>query len=173
MRALRTRFALTGIAAAAAALAVALLLVGPRIRDRIVAGALDGLIAEARLVADLGSDPLASGMPRPELEALTERLARVVGGRVTLIDPQGVVLADSSVALPDLPRIHEALDDLSSARPPWAECASPSCRSRPYVALTITSRAARSGSFFTAHALSNTITGPSAGEYVGHAGSPG
>jgi two-component system phosphate regulon sensor histidine kinase PhoR len=105
MRALRTRFALTGIAAAAAALAVALLLVGPRIRDRIVAGALDGLTAETRLVADLCSEPLASGMPRPELEALTERLSRVVGGRVTLIDAQGVVLADSSVALPDLDRV--------------------------------------------------------------------
>ena len=55
---LRRRMSVAAVTAAAAALLAVLLLVGPRLRDRAIDHARDGLLDEAELVARLVREPL-------------------------------------------------------------------------------------------------------------------
>jgi two-component system phosphate regulon sensor histidine kinase PhoR len=83
------------MAAAAAALVAVLVLVGPGLRRRAVEHQRAALLAEARLVARIVAEPLAAGLPSAELDALIDGAARELQTRVTIIGPDGRVLADS------------------------------------------------------------------------------
>jgi DNA-binding response OmpR family regulator len=99
---LRERIAVGAVAASAAALVAVLLLVGPDLRRRTVANTRTTLLAEARLMARVVERPLAEGAPPAEIDALVDGTAREVSARVTIIAPDGRVLADSSLSGPDL-----------------------------------------------------------------------
>ena len=99
---LRERIALGGVAASAAALFAVLLLVEPGLRERTVAHTRTTLLAEARLMARVVERPLAEATPPSELDALVDGAAREVSARVTIIAPDGRVLADSSLSGPEL-----------------------------------------------------------------------
>ena len=99
---LRERIALGAVAASAAALVAVLLLVGPDLRQRTVANTRTTLLAEARLMARVVERPLAEGAPPGEIDALVDSTAREVSARVTIIAPNGRVLADSSLSGPEL-----------------------------------------------------------------------
>src|SRR6185436_19061198 len=99
---LRERIAVGAVAASAAALLAVLLLVGPDLRQRTVANTRTTLLAEARLMARVVERPLAEGAPSGEIDALVDSAAREVSARVTIIAPDGRVLADSSLSGPDL-----------------------------------------------------------------------
>jgi two-component system phosphate regulon sensor histidine kinase PhoR len=71
----------------------------------------------AHLVRDqLGPLPI-SPQHGPELQALALRAAAAAGARVTLIDPEGVVVGESDVPLAELPRIenHAGRPEVKSA----------------------------------------------------------
>ncbi len=99
---LRERIALGAVVASAAALVTVLLLVGPDLRRRSVEHTRDTLLAEARLMARVVERPLAEGMSSPDLDDLVDAAAREVRARVTIIAPDGRVLADSSLSGPEL-----------------------------------------------------------------------
>jgi two-component system phosphate regulon sensor histidine kinase PhoR len=86
------------LASSAAALLALLLLVGPGLRREARDGVHDVLLAEARLMGRVVEGPLARGAPPDELDALVDASARELRARVTLIDPRGRVLADSSLS---------------------------------------------------------------------------
>jgi DNA-binding winged helix-turn-helix (wHTH) protein len=60
------------------------------------------LLAEARLMARVVERPLAEATPPSEIDALVDSAAREVSARVTIIAPDGRVLADSSLSGPEL-----------------------------------------------------------------------
>jgi two-component system phosphate regulon sensor histidine kinase PhoR len=99
---LRERIALGAVAASAAALLAVLLLVGPGLRRRTLEHTRDTLLAEARLMARVVERPLAEGAPPGEIDALVDGAAREVRARVTIVAPDGRVLADSSLSGPAL-----------------------------------------------------------------------
>jgi two-component system, OmpR family, phosphate regulon sensor histidine kinase PhoR len=99
---LRERIAVGAVAASAAALLAVLLLVGPGLRERTVAHTRTTLLAEARLMARVVERPLAEGAPAAEIDALVDSAAREVSARVTIVAPDGRVLADSSLSGPEL-----------------------------------------------------------------------
>ncbi len=98
MRGLRTRMAITAIAAAAAALVAVLVLVTPALRDRAMAHEEEVLLAEARLMARVIEEPLARGASSEEIDRVVDDAAREVKARVTIVAPDGRVLADSSLS---------------------------------------------------------------------------
>lgn len=102
MRGLRTRMAITAIAAAAAALLAVLLLVTPILRSRSMARDEEILLAEARLMARVVEEPLSRGAGSEELDHIVDEAARDVKARVTIVAPDGRVLADSSLSGPAL-----------------------------------------------------------------------
>jgi two-component system, OmpR family, phosphate regulon sensor histidine kinase PhoR len=102
MLGLRGRMALTAVAATAAALLGVLFLVTPSIRARTLEQASHSLEIEALLMARVVEGPLRSGVPTPELDRLVDDAARQVRARVTIIAPDGRVLADSAVSGPEL-----------------------------------------------------------------------
>jgi two-component system, OmpR family, phosphate regulon sensor histidine kinase PhoR len=93
---LRGRIAVTALAASAAALLAVLLLVGPRLRENALEHTRGELLADARLMARVVEEPLARGMTSAELDALVDEAARDVRKRVTVILPDGRVVADSA-----------------------------------------------------------------------------
>jgi two-component system phosphate regulon sensor histidine kinase PhoR len=95
---LRERLMVTALAASAAALVAVLLLVGPGLRRRALDHARATLLAEARLMARVVDDGLARGASPAELDALVDGAARDVRARVTIIAPDGRVLADSALS---------------------------------------------------------------------------
>jgi two-component system phosphate regulon sensor histidine kinase PhoR len=98
MLGLRGRMIVTAITAAAGALLVVLLLVGPRLRARAVDHARERLFDEARLAARLLQEPLARGAGIDELDQLMDEASEGGQARVTIIAPDGRVLADSAVS---------------------------------------------------------------------------
>jgi two-component system phosphate regulon sensor histidine kinase PhoR len=96
---LRTRIAVTAVAATAAALLAVLLLVGPAVRARSIAESRDALFAEAALMARFVEGPLSAGVASSALDAIVDAAARDAGGRrFTIVAPDGAVLADSAAS---------------------------------------------------------------------------
>jgi two-component system, OmpR family, phosphate regulon sensor histidine kinase PhoR len=93
---LRGRIAVTALAASAAALLAVLLLVGPRLRENALEHTRGELLADARLMARVVEEPLARSVTSAELDALVDEAARDVRARVTVILPDGRVVADSA-----------------------------------------------------------------------------
>jgi two-component system phosphate regulon sensor histidine kinase PhoR len=93
---LRGRIAVTAVTASAVALLAVLLLVGPRLRTNALEHTRGQLLAEARLMARVVEDPLARGATSEELDAIVDDAARDVRARVTVILPDGRVVADSA-----------------------------------------------------------------------------
>ena len=95
---LRGRIAVVAMAATAAALLAVLVIVGPGLQRRAQENVLATLLAEARLMARVVEQPLAEGRAPAELDATIDAEARDVRARVTIIAPDGRVLADSSLS---------------------------------------------------------------------------
>jgi two-component system phosphate regulon sensor histidine kinase PhoR len=93
---LRARIAVTAVIASAVALLAVLLFVGPRLRASALDHMSGQLLAEARLMARVVEDPLARGVGSEELDAIVDDAARDVRARVTVILPDGRVVADSA-----------------------------------------------------------------------------
>ena len=93
---LRERIAVGAVLSSAAALVAVLLLVGPGLRRRELERTRTTLLAEARLMARVVEPALAEGASPPEIDALVDGAAREVSARVTIVAPDGRVLADSS-----------------------------------------------------------------------------
>jgi two-component system phosphate regulon sensor histidine kinase PhoR len=94
--------AAAAIAVSAAALMAVLLLVGPGLRQRALDHTRQALFAEARLMAHVVEGPLRGGAEPLELDRLVDAAAQKLGARVTIIDVNGRVLADSAVSGPEL-----------------------------------------------------------------------
>jgi two-component system phosphate regulon sensor histidine kinase PhoR len=92
----------TAVAAAGVALAVVLLLAGPALERRAVEQSFATLLAEARLMARVVEDQLAKGTGPDALDPVVDAAARDVETRVTVIAPDGRVLADSVASGADL-----------------------------------------------------------------------
>jgi two-component system phosphate regulon sensor histidine kinase PhoR len=95
---LRGRVAVTAVAATATALVVVLALEGPDLHRRAVEQVRATLFAEARLMARVVAQPLAEGRPYDAIDALVDEAARDVRARVTIIAPDGTVIADSALS---------------------------------------------------------------------------
>jgi two-component system phosphate regulon sensor histidine kinase PhoR len=95
---LRGRMAAAALSAAAVALVAVVLLVGPALRRRTVEHTRATLLAEARLMVHVVAEPRARGAGSAEIDALVDRAARDVNARVTVIAPDGRVLADSALS---------------------------------------------------------------------------
>jgi two-component system phosphate regulon sensor histidine kinase PhoR len=86
------------LAAAAGALLVVLVVAGPRLRSRALENARTTLFGEARLMARLVRPSLAAGVSSDELDRLVDAAAGDVRARVTIIAPDGRVLADAELS---------------------------------------------------------------------------
>ena len=95
---LRSRIAVTAVAASAAALLVVLLLAGPALKRRAMARTREVLLAEARLMAHTVQQALAEAADPARLDALVDETARELRARVTIVAPDGRVLADSAAS---------------------------------------------------------------------------
>jgi two-component system, OmpR family, phosphate regulon sensor histidine kinase PhoR len=99
---LRARMGVTAAAATAAALLAVHFLAQPGLRRRTLEETRTTLFAEARLMARVVEEGLARGAPPSELDPLVDEAAREVRARVTIVAPDGQVVADSSASGPDL-----------------------------------------------------------------------
>ena len=99
---LRERIVVGAVVSSAAALVAVLVLVGPGLRRRSLDHTRDTLLAEARLMARVVERPLAEGRSADDIDAIVDVAAREVQARVTIIAPDGRVLADSSLSGPEL-----------------------------------------------------------------------
>jgi two-component system phosphate regulon sensor histidine kinase PhoR len=115
---LRSRIAVTALAASAAALLAVLVIVGPALRQRATGRTRETLLAEARLMAHVAGDALGRGAGSDELDRIVDEAAREVRARVTIIGMDGRVLADSALSGPallavenhrDRPEVQQAL----------------------------------------------------------------
>jgi two-component system phosphate regulon sensor histidine kinase PhoR len=95
----------TAVAAAGVALAVLLLLAAPPLERRARDDTFRSLTAEARLMARVVEDALAAGTRMEDLDRVIDAAAGEVDSRVTIIAPDGRVLADSEVSGPDLAQV--------------------------------------------------------------------
>jgi two-component system phosphate regulon sensor histidine kinase PhoR len=95
---LRARIGITAIAASAAALLAVLLITLPGLRRRTTEQATAGLDAQARLIARLVLPSLAQGTDTAALDALVDSASRDLHARVTIVAPDGRVLADSAAS---------------------------------------------------------------------------
>jgi two-component system phosphate regulon sensor histidine kinase PhoR len=95
---LRTRMVVTAAAAVAVVLGAILLLATPGVRVRARAQTEATLFAEAQLMARLVEPALAGGIPYDGLDAAVDAVAREMQSRVTIIAPDGRVLADSTAS---------------------------------------------------------------------------
>jgi two-component system phosphate regulon sensor histidine kinase PhoR len=94
----QTKFFLAALSAAVISLGVAGLLFATSLRQQIDARVEATLVAEARLAADLLSHaPSLTTVKALDEEA--DRIAQLIGARVTLIAPDGQVMGDSSETL--------------------------------------------------------------------------
>ena len=107
---LRGRMVMTAVAAAGVALAVLLLLVGPTLDRRARDQAFAGLTAEARLMARVVEEQLGRGTSPEALDPVVDAASREVNARVTVIAPDGKVLADSAASGIDLERLANHAD---------------------------------------------------------------
>ena len=107
---LRGRMVTTAVVAAGVALAVLLLLAGPPLDRRARDDAFAALTAEARLIVRVVEDELARGTTPDRLDPVVDAASRDVGARVTVIAPDGRVLADSAVSGPALARLESHAD---------------------------------------------------------------
>jgi two-component system, OmpR family, phosphate regulon sensor histidine kinase PhoR len=107
---LRGRMVTTAVAAAGLALAVLLLLAGPSLDRRARDAAFAGLTAEARLMARVVEEQLARGASPDAIDPVVDAAALEVNARVTVIAPDGRVLADSSASGRDLARVANHAD---------------------------------------------------------------
>jgi len=99
MPGLRSRIAITAVAATACALLAVFLLVGPAVRARSIEEARETLRAEAVLMARFVEEPLASGGDPLLLDRIVDGAARESAGRrFTIMAPDGRVLADSAAS---------------------------------------------------------------------------
>jgi two-component system phosphate regulon sensor histidine kinase PhoR len=95
---LRWRLALTAIAATGAALLVVLALLAPGLREQAQRSTGETLWAEARLMALVVEEPLLRGASVEELDALIDAAAPDAGARITIVAPDGRVVADSAAS---------------------------------------------------------------------------
>jgi two-component system, OmpR family, phosphate regulon sensor histidine kinase PhoR len=102
---LRGRMVLTAVVAAGLALAALLLLVGPSLARRARDQAFESLTAEARLIARVVEENLAVGTSLDTLDPVVDAASHDVNARVTVIAPDGRVLADSVASGSELARM--------------------------------------------------------------------
>jgi two-component system phosphate regulon sensor histidine kinase PhoR len=95
---LRARIGITAVAASAAALLAVLLIALPGLRRRTTEQVATGLEAQVRLVARLAQPSLAGGASEATLDTLVDSAARDLHARITIVAPDGRVLADSSAS---------------------------------------------------------------------------
>ena len=95
---LRGRMVMTAVVGAGVALAVVLLMAGPALDQRARDDAFFTLIAEARLMARVVEEELDRGISPEDLDPVVDAAARDVEARVTVIDPEGRVRADSALS---------------------------------------------------------------------------
>jgi two-component system phosphate regulon sensor histidine kinase PhoR len=95
----------TAVVAAGVALAVLLLLAGPPLQRRARNDAFRSLTAEARLMARVVEDALAHGAGLENVDPVVDAAAREVDARVTVVAPDGRVVADSAMSGPELERV--------------------------------------------------------------------
>ena len=107
---LRGRMVMTAVAAAGVALAVLLLLAGPTLDRRARDQAFAGLTAEARLMARVVEEQLGRGTSPEALDPVVDAASREVDARVTVIAPDGKVLADSAASGTDLETVANHAD---------------------------------------------------------------
>jgi two-component system phosphate regulon sensor histidine kinase PhoR len=98
MMGLRARIGITAIAASAAALVAVLLLTLPGLRGRTSEQVAAGLEAQARLVGRLVQPALAQGADQRTLDALVDSASGDLHARVTVVLPDGRVVADSAAS---------------------------------------------------------------------------
>src|SRR5438445_1666433 len=94
---LRERIAVAGVAAAGAALVAVLVLILPALRRRALEHTREAIADEARLIARFVEGPLARGHPSADVDQLVDAVARE-STRVTIIAPDGRVIADSTLS---------------------------------------------------------------------------
>jgi two-component system phosphate regulon sensor histidine kinase PhoR len=99
---LRERIAVGAIVSSAAALIAVLVLVPPGLRRRELDRTRATLLAEARLMARIVERAMAEGASSAEIDAVVDGAAREVSARVSVIAPDGRVLADSALSGPAL-----------------------------------------------------------------------
>ncbi len=99
---LRGRMVTTAVAAAAVALGLLLVLAAPALERRALQQTADTLQAEARLMARVVEDALARGTSPEALDPVVDAAAGDVDARVTIVAPDGRVLADSAASGPAL-----------------------------------------------------------------------
>ena len=107
---LRGRMVLTALLAAGVALAGLLLLAGPSLDRRARDQAFASLTAEARLVARVVEEQIAAGASPDRLDPVVDNAAREVDARVTVIAPDGRVLADSAASGAELAKLANHAD---------------------------------------------------------------
>lgn len=103
----RTRIFLAAIATAVLTVIVATPLMTWSVRRQMLARIERDLVTEVRLLAEIVERQPAAA---PALHQEAERLATLLAARITLIDPQGRVLADSSSRPDQLPEIENHND---------------------------------------------------------------
>ncbi len=99
---LRTRMVVSAAAAAGVVLLVVLFLATPGVHRRALQQSQATLLAEARLLARVVQQALAQGTAPGALDSLVDEAAREVQARVTIVAPDGRVLADSIASGPAL-----------------------------------------------------------------------
>ena len=102
---LRGRMVMTAVVAAAVALGALLVLAGPAVDRRTRHQTEDTLSAEVRLMARVVEDELARGTRPDDLDPVIDDAARDIEARVTIVAPDGRVLADSVASGPELARM--------------------------------------------------------------------
>jgi two-component system phosphate regulon sensor histidine kinase PhoR len=102
---LRGRMVMTAVVAAGVALGVLLLLVGPTIDRRARDDAFAALTAESQLMARIAEDALVGNTGADALDPVVDAAAREVNARVTVIAPDGRVVADSAASGAELARV--------------------------------------------------------------------
>jgi two-component system phosphate regulon sensor histidine kinase PhoR len=102
---LRGRMVTIAVAAAGVALAALLLLASPPLERRARDDAFRSLTAEARLMARVVEDALAAGTSPQDLDPVVDATASEADTRVTIIAPDGRVLADSELSGFDLEHV--------------------------------------------------------------------
>jgi two-component system phosphate regulon sensor histidine kinase PhoR len=99
---LRGRIGLLALTGVVAALASVWFLANPGLRARVFEESRRTVLAEARLMARVVADALTEGVAPSALDPLVDAAAKDVSARVTIIDLDGWVIADSEVSGEDL-----------------------------------------------------------------------
>ena len=99
---LRGRMVVTAVVATAVVLAVLLVWASPTLERRARDDAFATLTAQAWLMARVAEEGLARSASEDELDRQVDAAAREVDARVTIVAPDGRVLADSALSGADL-----------------------------------------------------------------------